>query len=557
VVRIFKHLPTLLCAGIACFFFWAGSRWIHDHRVDGLLEGDEAAYLRFSAATYLDLSKNGLLSWLYDIGSFTQAPLTTALTSLVFAAKGLDLYYGFLVPLAFATIAIVVTYMLVREISGPYAGLSAAALIATVPLIVNYSRNFHFAMPATAILALALLAAVKSGRFSKTGWSTAFGVFIGLLPLARTMTIAFVPGILFGAALNIASSKAISGRLIRFAAALCVAVLTAATWLAFTWKGVFGYLIGWGYGVRALEYGNAIPFFNVASLHRAIQLVTYAVYLFHFILITAGLGAGLIVACRVAYQFSWKAVRHAAKSPVLLLASTTFCGLAALMSSPNTGSAFVAPLLPPIIALAVCLLWAAWQAPLYRAAVGTISVGVAVIVVLPFLGVYSILPKQKAIALPFIGSIGVSDDRGTIDFDLDNSSQLPIGRDKSEWVNLIAHTNAAISRQPESAIAVGFRHGIYSASPLEFDYLVKTGRGRQFISPDPGGSSNTAQGYRDWLSTGAAAHARLLMTSPGSDGEPLPLVDNAAMEEAARSLGFQPVDGWTMPNGRPVTLWKR
>lgn len=559
-MRVSKIFPPFLCAGIACLFFWAGTRWIQDHRVGGLLEVDEASYLAFSVNEYLALSNDGVVSWLKHIAALIHAPLTTALASLVFAAAGLEPYYGFFVPLAFATVAILATYMLVKEITGPYAGLSAAALTATVPLIINYSRSFHFAMAATGVLALALLAAVKSDRFAKTGWSVAFGIFLGLLPLARTMAIAFVPGILLGVALNIVSSKPISGRLIRFVVALGIAALTAATWLAFTWEGVFGYLIGWGYGVRALEYGNAILFFTGATLYRALQLVTQAVFLPHFILIAVGLAAGLIVALRTTYQHGWKAVTLAANSPVLLLASTIFGGLAALVSSPNTGSAFVAPLLPPIIALTVCLAWAASTALLYRAAIVAVSVSVSVAVALPFLGVYSVLPQQKVIALPFIGFMAVSDDRGMIDFFIDAASPGHIGRDKAGaalWLNLIAYTNAAISRQGDSAIACGFRHGIYNVTALGLDYLVKTGRGRQFIQPDPVGSGNTAQGYREWLSTGAAAHAHLLLTSTGSEGEPLPLVDKVALEEAARSLGFQPVDAWTMPNGRPVTLWKR
>jgi hypothetical protein len=343
-----------------------------------------------------------------------------------------------------------------------------------------------------------------------------------------------------------------------------IAGLTAATWFAFTWERVFGYLVGYGYGIRALEYGDAIPFFSAAVLQRATKLITAAVFLPHFVLIAAGLAAGLFVFYRLANQHGWSAVRRVANSRVLVLATTVFCGLSALMSSPNTGTAFLAPLLPPLVGLAVCAAWAVASAPLYRVTVTWLSLTVAFLVALPFLGIYTLLPRLDFVVLPFIGPTTISDNRGTIDFAIEGSSANPIGKDKAGaalWNDAIARTNAAISRQRDndSTIAVGFRNAFCHPTLMVLDFLIKTGRLRDFQPPDPIASGNTAKGYREWLTTGAAAHADLLMTSPGSDGEPLPPppVDAEAMEEAARSLGFQPVDTWSTPNGRMITLWKR
>ncbi|WP_375413835.1 ArnT family glycosyltransferase [uncultured Bradyrhizobium sp.] len=554
-------MPQVICIAVACLFFWVGIQWIWEHRVGGLLDMDEAGYFGIAVGDYFELTKNGFLAWLKQVtGPNIQAPLTTALTSLVYAAAGLELHYGYLVPLASATIAILAAYWLACEIAGPYAGLGAAALTATTPLIVIYSRSFHFAMPATALVALALLAAVKSDRFSKTGWSIAFGIFLGLLPLARTMTIAFIPGILFGAALNIASSASLSGRLIRFVGALGVAAIVSAMWLAFTWKEVGSYLFSFGYGTRAAEYGTVIPFFSLDTLQRAILLVACSVFLPHLILIALGLAVMPAVAFHAIRQHGWKSGTYVANSPLLLLTVTVFCGIAALVSSPNTGSAFIAPLLPPLVVLAVCLAWQASTLRLYRAAVLFVIVSTAIVVGLPFLNIYTL--PQGATGVPYLGPVGVSDNRGTIDIYIDSSGPRAMGRNKADaalWLAVFAETNHAISENGESGgVAVGFRNGIYSVNALGLQYFLKTRAGRSFILVDPGGTGNTTGGFREWLTNGAAAHSNLLLTSPGEEGEDFgPPVDYAALEVAARDVDFLPVDTWTLPNGRVVTLWKR
>jgi len=559
-VGIFRpNFGWVLCLAIAGFFLWAGAQWIHEHRVGGLVDADEAVFFAIAIYNYFVLAKDGVVPWLAAIAGPIQGPVTMVLATLVYGAAGLELHYGFYVPLALASVAILATFVTVKHIAGSSTAVAAAALTATVPQILTYSRDFHLSMSATAVLALAVMAAVKSDRFSKTGWSIAFGVFVGLLPLSRTMAIAFVPGILLGVTLNIVSSADRGPRVLRAVVALGIAMLSASTWLAFTWKEVFGYLIGWGYGSHALEYGRALPFLSIDTLRRALEQVAHALFYIHFVLIAAGLLLGMLATCRILVHGGWNSVGVAARSPLIVLASTVFFGFAALMSSPNVGTAFVAPLLPPLVALAVCSAWFFLDTKLYRSTVAVVCVVAAGIVASPFLGVYAVLPKQKVTTLPLVGFAALSDDRGVIDFYIDATGR--IGRDRegaARWRAVFVRTNDAISAQDENAhVANGFRHSLYHPTQLSLDYLLRTGRRRGFIPPDPVYSGNTVDGYRTWLSTGSAASAKLLLTSPGSEGEPQPFVDNAAIEEAARGLAFVPVDTWAMPNGRQVTLWKR
>jgi len=557
-VRKPRFVPPLLCLGIAGVFLWVGARWILDRRVGGLLDVDESSYFSMAIVDYIELSRNGILPWLTSIAGRIHAPLTTTVATLVYAATGPELHYGFFIPLTFGAVTVLAVYLLVAAISGPYAGLSAAALTATIPLLISYSRHFHFAVPATAMLALALLAAVKSERFSRTGWSLAFGVFLGLVPLARTMAIAFIPGVLLGAVLGIAASDGVARRLLRLAGGLALALLTAATWLAFAFEGVAGYLIGWGYGARALDYGQAVMLFSMATVQRALSLVTTALFLPHYAVILAGLAAGLVVVLRAWRQQGFGAIRAAARSPLLMLALTVLCGLTALVSSPNTGTAFVLPLLPPLIALAVCLAWSASSAWVFRAAVFIVCMSVAAGVAAPYFDTHTI--QEKVSVVPVIGFIPIYSTKGQIDVYIDSSSAKD-GRDKAvaaRWLGLIGRINAAISRQADgAATAVGFKHDILNPSALGFDYLLTTQRQREFTPPDPVASGNTVQGYRDWLTAGAAKHVVFVLTSRGTEGEYAPFVDVEAVEQAARELGFQAIDTWSMPNGRPVTLWRR
>jgi 4-amino-4-deoxy-L-arabinose transferase-like glycosyltransferase len=171
----------------------------------------------------------------------------------MFAVLGPDPVIGFLAPVLLGAIAVTATYFLGKEAGGRRVGLASAALIATTPLIVRFSRSFQFSIPATAITTLALLSLLKSDRAGRWPWVIAFGVFVGLMPLARSMTIGFIPCIGAAALVCVIFEKDRLARIARLAIASVVAVLTSLTWL---WKSgslVWRYLYDFGYGNRVAE----------------------------------------------------------------------------------------------------------------------------------------------------------------------------------------------------------------------------------------------------------------------------------------------------------------
>jgi hypothetical protein len=142
---------------------------------------------------------------------------------------------------------------------------------------------------------------------------------------------------------------------------------------------------------------------------------------------------------------------------------------------------------------------------------------------LPFLGILT-LPQGSAV-VPYLGAVGASDNRGTIDIYLDSIGPRPVGHDKAGaalWSDLFTRTNNALSKEgAKGGVAVGFRNGIYNVNALDLDYLLKAHSGRPFHSCGPRGTGNTTQGYRDWLTSRTAAHSNFLLTSPWNEREDL------------------------------------
>src|SRR5271169_6096754 len=160
-------------------------RWIFLYR-RGLLDIDEAGYLLIAFRDYHAFHESGFRAWILSVFSLSPvSPMVPGVASLIFVVFGPEPAYGFLVPAMFGAIAVIATYLLGKQVAGQSVGLVSAVLLATTPLILMFSRSFHFSIPATAITALALLSLFKSKRAEHWGWVIAFGIFVGLMPLAR------------------------------------------------------------------------------------------------------------------------------------------------------------------------------------------------------------------------------------------------------------------------------------------------------------------------------------------------------------------------------------
>jgi hypothetical protein len=563
-------------------FVSINARWIWLFRCGQPLGIDEAGYLSIALTEYLDLIHGGVAGWghaVMTVGGF-QAPLTTALASLLYAVSGPHIIVAFLIPLLAGAATVVATFCLGECLGSRRVGLIACILVASSPAMVMYSKSFLFAMPATATTTVTLLALIRSERFRHIIWSAVFGVSLGLMPLARTMTISFLPGIVLGALIYvIVESSSRLPRLLVLTGSLFLAAATAATWYWQNAPIVFQYLTSYGYGAHSAEYGdprytllNAL--LSLQPWCRLAQDFLFYELLPHCAVIIAGVVAFILIAVLTISRIGIRASLLAGlQSKALPLCVFVLIALAAMASSPNKGSAFLVPAVPVILTLAAWSLdgLCAWRP--YRTATAALAIATAILAFAPQLDLTLSIARPWIVNVPGVGPARITDGRGDTQIsvlavllwrfpDRLATSEVvqPVSRsDNKAWVDLNGETLSRIAKVAggSGVTALGFRHILYNINTMNLQSLRDRGRPLAAVFVDPFVSGDSASGYVSWLTTGEARLACLLLTASGDAGEIPPPVTSAFVEQAARQAGFAPVDNWSTPDSRLVTLWRR
>jgi hypothetical protein len=337
---------------------------------------------------------------------------------------------------------------------------------------------------------------------------------------------------------------------------------------------VWRHLVDFGYGVRSLEYGQALRPMSLESWRKVGQDLVFNLLVLHCAVIAAGAAAYFVVAALAIRRVGLgSSLAAATRSKVLPI--TVFVGeaTAAWLSSPNRGSAFLAPIVPAAIVLAAWSLdkVSAWRP--YRYAVDAVICAVAILAFAPRVDLRAALARPWIVNVPGLGPARVADGRGTdelyvLAIQLWNApyglagSQIvqPISRDNGKaWVDLSGETvlRAARIAGPDGVTAIGFRHYLYNINTMTLQSLQDRGRPFLALFVDPFVSGNSVADYVAWLTIGEAAKACLLLTARGDAGEFPPPISGEFVEEAARRVGFAPVETWSTPDARPVTLWRR
>ncbi len=548
-------VPVSIAASIALLAYLVIQvRWIFVYR-RGLLDIDEAGYSLIAFRHYHTLHEGGFVTWILSVFEPSPvSPLTPGVASLMFAVFGPDPVYGFLVPVLFGGIGVITTYLLGKQVGGQSVGLASAALLATAPLILMYSRSFHFSIPATAITALALLSLFKSKRAQHWGWVIAFGIFVGIMPLARSMTLGFIPCVGAAALAYVVFEQDPWVRIARLVVAGVVAVLTSLTWLWKSGSFVWWYLSQFGYGSRAVEFGPKTTLLGRVQLlmDRTIDQL----YLPHTLAISVGLVASVVVFVRAV---SAQRLAPTLRSPITPLAVFTVLCAIVLSSTQNTGSAFIAPVLP-----AVCVVVAAVLYAIAGRASRWVSLAVAataVVAFLPFADLRWSLAAPCRIDTPS-ASITVTNGAGTQElyesaFDLNSAEpgrMLPADQAEA-WKLLNARTANRLGGKPT---AMGFRAVVYNVNTLGLAHYLASWSDFQMMQIEPVAIGEGLDNYKAWLSPGGvASRACALLTAAGDQAEFRPLVNTRILEQAAREVGFTQFEEWSMPNGRVVRMWTR
>ena len=561
---IAHRLHASVVVGASALWLAVNARWLAVYRSSGLLNIDESGYTGIAAIYYLSGQARGLGGWLDAVlGPGIQAPLTTAVTSVIYQVTGPRLVAGFVVVLACGLATVLLTAAVAGRVAGRTAGWIAAIVMGTTPLLLDYSRSFAFAAPAAAVTTAAVMCLICSDGMRRTGWALGFGLFLGLMPLTRTMTIAFVPPLLVAAVLQAALPTDRVHRLVRTTAAVAVGGAVAATWMVRNGAAVLDYLRGYGYGTHTAEYAvpGESPWRVVADrLLNDLQLP-------HATLLFAGLMAAAIT---VALQARTVGLRRTATSivasPLLPPVVLTIGGFAALSSSSTTGSGFDLPLVPGIVLIATWGLTRAtrWMRHRPRATVLGLAVALAAIPGFVPSADLALAGGGTETSLPVLGRVVVTDGAGLMfHYEAAGLGDPSLTRpwstsDERRWVTLSGVILEDILEQPVvPRTAFAFRHYLLNVNTVQLSALTTLRRGLELVQIDPISVGSSEASYDTWLTTGAASSSCILLTAGGGVDEFPPFVDESAMERTATSSGFVVRNQHPLPDGRTATLWSR
>jgi len=572
--RIFSPGKTLLL--LVAVYFTVNVRWIWLYRQNNLLDIDEAGYLGMAFSYYRSLSGSGLGDWLKSVLSpGIQAPITPALASLLFWISTPSILVGFVVPLLAGVLCVISTYWLARCLMRAQSALLASALVASCPVLVIYTRSFHFAIPATALFTLALVCMLRSRNFSRPLWASLFGICMGLLPLTRTMTIAFLPGLVMGAVVHTLSQRRdVWPRLGVLTWSLMLASVVAGTWLLGSASQVFGYLFNFGYGRQSVEYGLKQSIFSSEALHNTLKMFLFNIYFPHALLSLVGMiAAGCLAVFNICRYGFTPTLTDFARSPAVPLLLILTEAILALTSSGNSGSAFPAPILPLAIVLSVWAIDACLKNGFARSFAGFLGGFICFIAAVPLADLFWKSAQTWIVPLPFLGIEPIiKSGNGTLQYyELNNTNiakplkseqdykQLT-GTQRQAWMTLIEQSSQALRANPAAAkggVVFGFRHYYLNPNTIRLDSLMNGIDLYGLNSISPSETEESVKGYVDWLSKKDTARACLLLTFTGVQGMFIPVVSYGQMVQAAKIVGFVPSQSWSAPTGQQLQLWKR
>lgn len=558
-VRRLPARAVLVLAVVA--WFAANLWWLDRYRRGQPLNIDEAGYLSMALNDYRGWERAGWGEWVAAVfWPGVQSPLTPAATSVAFVVAGPRLGLGFVVVLLAGAASLLVTAALANRLGRPHVVWLSVLLAGGSPSLLMMSRQFIFAIPVTLVVIATLYALVRSDGLARLPWALAMGLGLGLLPLTRTMALAFVPGILLAALVPALAGEGRARRLLHGLVAVALAVAVAAPWLYRSRDLVFGYLTSFGYGAQSSAYTNDAA----TRLGSALLVVVKELFVPLSVVFAVGwvLAAGYAIASLRGTDRR-QGIRRVAMSPLTACVTFVLVGVAALATSRNAGSGFATPLIPPA---AVVTAWGistfagtrvvAWQ----RVTALSVAAAVPATTLVAFFVPGSPFAVPRYVILPSLGTVIVTEGR-----DLDPAYNLTArrGADNNptygdEWAEVNEELGARLldgtTERPD--LAAGFRGFYVNVNTLQVEVLQDQAVGVPMAQIDPLTLAG-AEAYRGWLTVGDAANACHLLTSPGQVNEFKPFVDTDALVQVAAESGFAPVEEFETPDGRTITLWER
>ena len=555
----------VLVAVIVCVLVVLHVVWLVRFRRGYVTEWDESGYLQFSLSNFDALHDQGPWTFAKTVGGRgTFGPLLPFVTSLAYPIVGRGIFGSLLVlPLFFAGL-VGATFGLARRLVSDSWAVVAALAVAAIPAVTDYTRLFHFALPATACMTAALWALVRSEGFRRTGWAAAFGLFVALTLLSRTMTVAYIPGFVLAAGtVFLVAAPELRVRLRNLAIAVGTTGLIAGPWYIRNARSVYDLLLNSGYGEGATPFGHHYPVASWGYWTKELRLDLAYLWLplAAALLICFGLALAYLVARRPRLIRAGRP-RSARTVAVVALVLVVLEGYFVLTSSRNEGTGFALPWVPALVILGVTAA-ASIPARTVRVALAGVLVVVSVGAVLSKSGWVEPLAKVRTVAVPGLGRVSLTDGRGIIQtevagdgYDIGRVTQ-PLPALHREWLPLARNVVGWSLRRAEQRgqplhLTLGLDDRIFAnsrlilAAQLWFHRFLPV----DYLRPFPDG--DTVASYRRQLLSPQIENALITGNPP-----PVTTITRRKVEAAARSLGFIPVKSFTMPDGRTIWIWWR
>ena len=404
--------------------------WLHRFRAGYPLDIDESRYLAFGLSLRDGLAGGGPAGlWHVWRAQHDFGPLLGLASVPVFLVGGRSVMAGLAAQLLFVALLLISGWGLGRRLGGRTGGVLAAALVAGMPAVIDFSRSLQLAVTAAAAMAGAMWALLASERLARRRWVVAWGILLGLLPLARTMAIAFVPGVVLAALWLAWPGPSRRARLVNLGLGLGVGAAVAASWLATSWHAVFDYLTNFGYGAQSAHFASSGSRLGLGYWTRELgHAVREDLLLPLTVLIAVALalgGGALWVRGRAGGGVRRTLATGRGREAVSVLIVLAW-GYLVVSSSRNEGVGFRVPLLALLAALAggaVCCL--PWRR--VRLALAVACVGVAAVNVLAKADVIGWLSQERSARLPLAGTVAVLSGRGYIQGYVLGSLETPPG----------------------------------------------------------------------------------------------------------------------------------
>ena len=529
--------------------------WMARFRWGYVTDWDEAGYSAIGLNDYDALSVGARAfydaAW-HSLG--TQPPLVPLSAVPLLAVFGRDLDVAQLVVVPYFVGLMLASYGIARRLMPTRWATLAAVVVGTAPVVADYSRIFHFAVPAAALLTGGLWAGLRSDGLRRTGWVVVAALLLGLTPLARTMTIAYVPAAIVGLAipaLLIRESRGQRARNLALLIAIIVAVI--AVWWVPNWDKVIDYLTGAGYGETSGQFGKSYSILSAEYWTKEARIVA------SYLLLPL---AAVVLACFVAAATSlevrssgWRdRIRRGIASDAFPLAAVVAGGYLALSSTTNEGTAFALPWIPAMLILAVGAA-ASVRTGWLRTALATLLVGACVLNVLVKNGVSTTLSEPVSVSVPLVGIVQVLDGRDLLYSQLVGRgyptpvppSTLPAFQKGwgpfNERIARVVTRYAAQKREPPYVV-VGT--GDYFINDTRLDLAFELMNRRPLRVSLIAAGVDTEAAYRRQLSVFGN---NFLLTSDAPRLGP-PRIARATLEAAARASGFNPAASFRTPDGR-------